>query len=260
VALTPQVPQDIIDIIRGLEQRIRELEKGAPIRNAQISGGQGLKITGGGGIDVDGSGFIFVRDPDGGTTAPFYAGFLARPTYDRPDGKAQPGVAMYRDDGTLAFALYDANPADGYQQYVGIYDRAGNIIVGDDTTSGQGLARPYLGFSLYPVRFGELLPTTSATFEQLFSGQGDKQHPNLSVRAWGATDSGTTGELRVMVNGVQLGATATLPALSFTTYDFAGPVAGTHLTTLSVSIEARRTSGTGNVRVGLVTGARGYQS
>jgi len=266
VALTPQVPQDIIDLIRDLQRRISDLETAAPIRNAQISGGQGLtvnsaagiKVGAGGGVSIGAGGSLTVEDPDGGSSL-FSIGALGA-TFNRPDGTPQPATLLRRDDGTLAFAVYDPVPTvDGYQQYLAVYDRAGNIIAGDDTTSGQGLARPWVAGALYPSRFGELLPTTMAAFEELFAGWLRKQHPYLTVVAWGATDAGTTGELRAVVNGAQLGGTAALPDFSFTAYTFFAPVVGAHLENLRISLEGRRTGGTGNVRVGPL-GVWGEQS
>jgi len=74
VALTPQVPQDIIDLIRDLQRRVSDLETAAPIRNAQISGGQGLTVNSTAGIKVTGGGGITVEAPGTVRSSDFVAG------------------------------------------------------------------------------------------------------------------------------------------------------------------------------------------
>jgi hypothetical protein len=169
-----------------------------------------------------------------------------------PDGTYQPGFILRREDGSLAAALFDPAPAaDGYHQFFALYDRGGNIIVSDDTTSGQGLARPFVGSSFYRTRFADFTAaSTAAAFETLFTSIMSKQHPNLEVGYRASMDTtATTGEVRVMVNGVQHGATTTEGFGVASRYTGSLPVAGTHMSNLVVEIQARRTSATGVLRV-----------
>jgi hypothetical protein len=169
-----------------------------------------------------------------------------------PDGSYQPGFILQREDGSTAAALYDPAPVPGdYHQFFALYDRAGNIIVSDDTTSGQGIARPFVGSVFYRTRYADFaVSSTAAAFETLFTAILPKQHPRLEVGYRASMDTtGTTGEVRVMVNGVQLGTTSTEGFVVATRYTGSLPVAGGHMATLTVEIQARRTSATGALRV-----------
>jgi hypothetical protein len=239
--VTAPIPPDLWQRIEQLiDRRVADAYRSGALRNATISDGGNLTVTGGA---------VKVLSPDGATSA--YWGPVA-PTL--PDGTYQPGWIMYREDGTLAAAMYDPNPDPGgpgdYKQFLALYDRGGSVINSDDTASGQGLARPYLAYPFYRARYADWIGTTSATFETLFRARIPKQHPRLYVRAWASNDTGgATGELRVLVNGVQVGTTQ---ATGFVVAEqVIGPaaVAGAHMDTLVVELQARLATGTGAVRV-----------
>ncbi|MDP5182185.1 hypothetical protein QOZ88_06010 [Blastococcus sp. BMG 814] len=221
-------------------EEVAKFARSGFLRNASISGGDGLTIKDGGALRLE--------------TAAGVESFYVGPVQpDLPDGSPQPGMIVRRNDGTIALHLYDPIPsAEDYNQFLAWRDRAGNVVISDDTDSGQGLARPYLAGAFYPARVQDFLKTTNPAFETIWRERRQKQHPKLYVEAWGATDtSGTTGEVRVMVNGVQLGATQSATAGVVTQYLF-GPAAidGGFGANLSVEIQARRSAGTGNVQVG----------
>jgi hypothetical protein len=206
-------------------------------RGASLSEGD-FTITGG---------TLKVLAPDGGNS--FWLGSIVPAL---PDGSYQPGFILRREDGTLAAALFDPTPVPGdYHQFFALYDRAGNVIVSDDTNSGQGIARPYVPSAFYPSRFADFTASsTAAAFETVFDARVPKQHPCLEVGYRASMDTtGTTGEVRVMVNGVQLGATSTEGFAVASRFTGSFPVAGAHLSQLIVEIQARRTSATGALRV-----------
>jgi hypothetical protein len=116
--------------------------------------------------------------------------------------------------------------------------------------------------AFYRARNVDWPTTTSPTFETIYRAKMPKQHPKLYVRAWVInTVAGATGEIRVMVNGAQLGTTQGTISGTVTESVF-GPaaVAGAHMADLSVEIQARLASGTGAVQVGVSRGAEGSQT
>lgn len=223
-----------------IDERVAKAMRSAPNRNSSLSGGGKFTIRGG----------ALVVEHDSGALSSYIGG--VNPAL--PDGSSQPGFILYREDGSLAAALYDPDPdPDGpgdYKQFFAIYDRGGRIIMSDDTTSGEGLARPYIPGAFYRDRYADWVTTTSGAFETLFTAVIYKQHPQLYVSAYASNDTtGATGELRVTVNGVEWGTVATT-GFSIAQYGFGPtPVDGDHMTPLLVRIQARLTSGAGGVRV-----------
>jgi hypothetical protein len=235
------VPPNFIEQIRRIAQEeVAKLARSATLRNASISKGGRLTIKGGA---------IAVEAADGGLT--FFVGGI---TPSLPDGTYQPGMTLRREDGTLAMALYDPDPdPDGpgdYKQFLALYDRGQRIIMSDDTASGQGLARPWLGATFYRERYADWIGTTSTTWETLFTAYLYKQHPELFVQMWTSNDTpAATGEVRVLVNDVPFGTpAATGFVVSAKTFG-AEPVSGSHMGALEVQIQARVVSGGGAVRV-----------
>lgn len=223
-----------------IDERVAKAMRSAPLRNAGLSSGGRFTIRGGALVVEHASGAL--------------SSYIGGVTPALPDGSSQPGFILYREDGSLAAALYDPDPdpvgPGDYKQFFAIYDRGGDIIVSDDTTSGEGLARPYIPSSFYRARYGDWVTTTSGTFETLFTAVMYKQHPRLYVTAWASNDTvAAAGEVRVTVNGVAWGSVATT-GFGIGSHAF-GPidVPGDLWAPLTVSIQARVTSGGGGVRV-----------
>lgn len=217
----------------------RYIRSGA-LRNSSLTGGS---------LTLRGGVFRMVNVAD--TFNQFYLGPV---TPAQPDGTLQPGWILRRADGSLALSVYDAFPADGpdgVQQAVNWWDRSGQIVVADDTDSGQGLARPFLGGNFGRARYADMgVQTTSGSFETLWIARLTKQQPKLMVTYRATMDTaGTTGETRVLVDGVPLGP-AESQEFVIGTY-FVGPaaVAGAHMSTITVEIQGRRTSASGALRV-----------
>lgn len=238
---SPTPPGLLERILLEVDKRIAQFARSGFLRNARITQG-GITIVGG---------FLRVRN-SADTISQFLVGGL---TPALPDGTLQPGILIRREDGTNALALYDPTPdpssPGGFQQFLAIYDRSGNIIFSDDTNSGQGVARPYVGGAFVRARYADWnIATTSSTFETLWRGEVVKQHPQMSVATLSSMDTaGATGELRVMVDGVQLGSTATIGYAQTTTLFGPGVVAGAHMKVLTVEIQGRRTSAAGALKV-----------
>lgn len=164
------------------------------------------------------------------------------------DGKREFG--LLRDNGR--FVLRTFSTAGG--QAWALHDNNDDIVVSDDGVSGQGLARPSLPWSTRRVRFDTLASTDSATFDGVVdTGFVYKSHPRAYVQVVHcATTSGTTGELRLMLDGVQVGTTQAVSfAVNFV--DF-GPFAvpGSHMSQHRLVLECRRTGGTGRIGADMV--------
>lgn len=256
---SPMAPQDIFDRLRSIERQLQALQTTSPLNNAAMSGrlrmhsggtilvedGR-IDVVGGEGIKVHDLGGFTLEDQDG--TPVTYIGGLTGGQM-RPDGTPQPAFVQYRDDGTVAISVYDPVPGDAYQQFVAIWDRSGNWVLTDDTNSGQGIGRPWLPVPFYRARYTDWPASTSGTFETVWRTVVNKQHPKFFIGVAHTSDaSGTTGEVRVLVDGVQLDATASVGFIVGSTLFGSDPIAGDHMEAVTVEVQARRTAGTGGIR------------
>lgn len=218
-------PDDLISRIKRLEQQVKELRRPSTLGNAALSQGS-----------------FEVRD-DGGNTVLRAGKFLsgADEVY---------GLAAWRDNGSIQFLVWDNGSGDGYWS---LWDEVGNIVVSNDTDSGQGLATPYIPYR--PMPYSEVLTppqsTTSGTFGALHRVHGQKQHPIIRAHLILQADASTTGEVRLAVDGSAISDVQVIDAGEnvYRTIDCA--LAGGHLSFQYVDVEARRVSGAGAIRVGV---------
>jgi hypothetical protein len=245
VTLESAVPADWMDRVQKLvDDRVSAAIAGI-LRNARITGGQGLTVGGGGTFTVAGGRFR-VQYPDnlGGGEAVYSGDIYSGGVY------VGTGFLVQAPDGTdMILARQDL----GGGHRVELYDSGNRIIVGNDATSGQGLARPYLDSAPRLTRYVDWPTFTLATidvWETVHSWSHVKQHPRLEACVYASMDTAATaGEMRIMVDGIQLGSTA---ALAFAQGpNFFGPanVAGAHMAVLDVQVQIRRTTATGAVRL-----------
>ncbi|MEU5872495.1 hypothetical protein AB0A73_13185 [Glycomyces sp. NPDC047369] len=231
--------------LTDLERQVRELQAGRRLEAATIGAG-GLTVKGTGGITVEGGGDLNVKggelrvgDEDGQTQV--YVGPL---TYGGvPAGT---GWTFRRFNGQPVFTLEGSDPE---HQFLAVRDAQGNIVFGDDTVSGQGLARPWLPVPWSGADYTQWPGTTSASFTSVLETTIPRQQPKLYVRIRHTADaSGTTGELRLMFGGTQLGATVSVGfTVSYAELTVDLPP-GTFGETMNLAVEGRRTAGTGAVR------------
>lgn len=223
---------------KKIDDSVAKFARSGFLRNASISDG-GLTIKGG---------FLQLIDKVLGVSL-FYVGPVSP---NKADGTPQQGWIVRRADGTIVLQLFDAFPTDmggALNQALNWRDRAGNVVLADDTNGGVGLARPHLASAFYPTRTQDFLKSTAAAFETVLRARVEKQQPKLYVEAWGWADaSGTTGQIQVLVNGVALGTAQSVNNTAVGLFTF-GPatVAGNFSDTLNVEIQVKRTAGTGNV-------------
>jgi hypothetical protein len=161
-------------------------------------------------------------------------------------GGVSQGWVFRRDTGASVFDL-GGTPGD---QFWALRDEQGNVLFGDDTASGQGIASPYIPIPFVPA--SSTVPadtTTSGSFATLQTSLYIKQHPKVIVEVLcRASDGTTSGEVQLIkATGEVLGLfTVTLGAFAFTVF---GPVAvpGAHLAQMELQIQGRRTAGAGTI-------------
>lgn len=217
-------PTNLLDTIMRLERELAEVRKRAGLGNAVSRGS-----------------FRFLDDAG---DMRIYFGPVVY------GGSTTTGWILKRASGGNVFEL-GGSAVDN--QFWALRDEQGNIIVGDDAATGQGLARPYV-----PIPFvsgAAAVPTdttTSATFTGLLSARYTKQHPRLKARILcRASDGTTTGEVQIVkVGGAQIGTTVTVTA-GFYGLLTIGPadVDGTHMEEMELEVQARRTAGAGTIGV-----------
>lgn len=164
------------------------------------------------------------------------------------DGKREFGIL--RDNGTYVLRTFST----AGQQAWALHDNTNNVIAGDDGVSGQGLARPALAWPTRRTRFDTLPSSDSGSFETVVdTGYVYKQHPLAYAQIVHCSSvSGTTGEVRLMLDGVQVGTTQTVSfAQTFVTI---GPfaISGTHMSQHRLTLDCRRTAGAGRVGADMV--------
>lgn len=233
----PAQREDLGDWIASVERRLSLLAGRSQIRPGQTSA-----ITAD--ITIGPARALLVQNA-AGTTAQFLLG---------QDG-SQRVARFYRADGSIAFSVATSTAAP---QAATIWDLNGQPVVQDDVTSG-GLARPYIPSPFVPARTADWLSTTSATFEDIWRATILKINPMETVTIGHIADASTAGEVRVTVAGTATGATTTVGTTQTSTT--IGPFAlpGAQESQVELRVQARRTSGAGNVRCAVLA-ATGYHS
>lgn len=235
---TPNLPTDITDTLRTMQDQIRELQGRVSTRPAQntISGGP-VAVTGGGSFDVYPSGQV----PGSGYTV-FSVGL-----WTSPEGVTSYGTGTRRDDGTPAFAIGGNSVGSG--QMVRIFARSGTPIVMDDAFASGFLGRPWVPVPLQPG-----VPVTAGTWTTTHAGQLLVQHAVLSYQISVFAPASTTIQAQILLQGpsgdVQIGSTMTVVGgISGTETPFTGRVPiGTdhaHGGAWNVRVQGQRTVGTG---------------
>lgn len=186
----------------GLWERVRKIAadevakfmRSGFLRNASITGG-GLTIRGGGSLKV------MHPESRGGGLGVYFGDTVSAIT-----GNYQGTGLLVQDPAGLDIATFRSDENSGIPLAI-LWDGQQNNVVLTDNVTGQGLARPYIGGTGQPARYDDWTVQTSSTeFETVFTADGYHQHSGML--AWArcsTTAAGTTGEMRVMVDGQQLG-------------------------------------------------------
>ena len=225
----PQLPEDIIDRLTQMERRIQQLSTAVNTRPA-------LNTVSGGGVEITDGGYLYVRPPSGGA-AIFAAGKWTGSEY---------GLAMRRQTGELAMSLYNGDGTATSLQPLRIYDAGGHEIVSDDVGNG-GLARPWLNMLPPQDTTVTRWPQTTVTtaFTTIAVSYNIVWQPKMRLLVNTRTSSGATGQVQVLVNGVQWGSVVTAPS----DFDYTGLIGADFGSQVKVEIQALVTSASGTVYV-----------
>jgi hypothetical protein len=234
-------PSWLGDLRRLIQEEIAAFAGSGFLRNASISGGAGLTIADGGKFRAE-----YPKDVATSGQPLFYLGRIVDAVTGEYLGT---GMLLQAPDGTdMMTVRTDAKFGTTMHN---VCDSGGRIIVSNDAATGQGLARPYVPAGFYRQRYADWsVQTTAGAWEGLWKGEIVKQHPRLSVAVQvSTTASDTTGEVRVLVDGAQLGAVQSVGFALAVKLIGPAAVAGDHMKVLTVEIQGQRTAGTGGLKV-----------
>lgn len=237
------IPADDSYLVRrleALEAVVKQFMAARTLEAATIGAG-GLTITGGGSLELTTTDQVVL-----------YVG-----NRDIPDGsgRTQQAFIVWRDDGTAALAMADLGTVMGHthQQALVWFDRTGNTVFADDTTGGVGIASPYVPVGSFVDITTPTATTTSTSFQALQWADCFQQHPKVTASVLVSTPSGTTGQVRMTVGGVQIGLPVTIPSNSFGEFivDPAVWPSGSYTfqSRVIVQLEAKTTAGAGAIGV-----------
>lgn len=243
MAKLPETGPSLAREIRYHKRQLRRLGTASPFtRSGATVTGEGttevdgnLSIAGQGRISLGTGGSIELDDKQGRVV--MYAGGFTTNGF---------GLTLTRLNGVNALVFADNDPNNETTQRISLLDSSGYSLFTEDT-SGTGAAWP-----LAPIVFaGMSWPTwdnnTTATFATVSSGVTYKSSPRFVIGVQHICDAATTGEVRLMVNGTQLGATAAVAASAINSATFGTPAAlpGNIGDSVTINVQTRVTSGTG---------------
>lgn len=158
------------------------------------------------------------------------------------------GLLLQQPDGT-DLAQFRTDEETG-NSVAALHDSDGTAVISLDTVGGKGLSRPLLDHPFHRHRWSDLTVTAATTeFETLWAARFFKLHMRLHVGVRSGMDTaGTFGQLRVLVNGEQLGDVVTRPFANDVTL-ITGVPPGAIGDWLVVEIQGRRNGASGALRV-----------
>lgn len=258
---------DLMSIIKDHSRRLRKLET-APRLSAASVGEGGLRFYDGGSATFENGGGITIKDGaawrvEGTGRGEFASGgsLLFRDHQGREyayvGGMSTNGFGMFltRINGSQALLFVDDDPENETVQRIRLQDLNGLPLVSEDPGGGGLLSWPLVPFTTYCDDYTKWGAVTDAAFKSIAGARQYKHSPRLQVQVRHTTDAGdTTGEIRVMVNGAQMGATQPVGfVINTTSFGPATiPASVEWGQVVEVVVEARRTAGTGAVRAEIV--------
>jgi hypothetical protein len=159
------------------------------------------------------------------------------------------GMTLTRLNGQAALVFADNDPVNETTQRINLYDSNGaSLFVEDKNGAGAG-------WPLAPVAFAGLSwpqwdSNNTATFTTVATALTYKASPRFVINVQHICDAGTSGEVRLTINGTQVGSTATSAALTVNNTAFGTPAAlpGNVGDPMTINVDTRVTSGTGACR------------
>ncbi|HJQ00074.1 MAG TPA: hypothetical protein VJ851_00610 [Jatrophihabitans sp.] len=238
----PAGPDDLARRVADLEKLVQRLQAVNTFNAATIDKGT-LKVINGGSFQV--------IDPSTGTVI----AYIGQLPFNDGSGRTQGGVVLSRADGSVALELGDFGliPGHTFQQALQWKSRLGQIVIADDTVSGNGLAIPYIPAGVFEDLTAPTNTTTSATFVGMQWADTYQQHPKVTASVLVQVPSGNQADIRMTVSGQQIGSIITVGSGSFGQFTIPAAAwpAGTYTfgQRTVVQLEARRTVGTGAIGV-----------
>lgn len=229
-------PSNLFDLYRQLRKEFAEFRKNVGLSSAILRKG---------GLSLLEDAFLRMVDDLG-----------VEIVYIGPDGAGRQMIRIRREGGADILYTYAAITGT---QFWALTDADSNIIMSDDAVSQQGIARPSVPIETRIARWDNLPSTDQAEFETVTdTGFFFKQQPFLHAQLLTCTTNpGTSGEARLMLDGVQVGSIVPVAfSLNFASATFVVP--GSHMSQHRLELECRRTAGTGRVGASMVV--RGEQS
>lgn len=231
------VPPGYLEQLRRMmREEIAAYARSGSSRNMSIGEGGALTIRGG---------LLQILHPiaDGGGVGAYFG-----PQWSAGDGSYQGTGILVQDSNGADIFTARSDQATGNPICI-VWDAAQHAVIATDG-SGQGLGRPHIPFVFYSARYTDTPQvTTAGSFETLWTASCYKVNPAVYVAAAAVSDVGTTGEVRVLVNGAQIDVTGNVTSVSVSHAFGPDVVAGDPSTFLTIEIQARVTSGAGAVRV-----------
>ncbi|MFF2612699.1 hypothetical protein [Kitasatospora sp. NPDC058046] len=232
------VPLDILDRLRQLEDQVRQLSGRAQMRPAMDQILAGDVVVGEGGT-------FKVNTLTGGLQ--FYVGKMGQAN---PDGSEQRGLLAYRQDGTQAIAVGRTTTVQAHPQAIVMSDARGGTIFAEDVFGG-GLAAPVFGADgWYGYTEVPQWTTTSSSWATCMTLPWRKQHPQVQGHYLArCSDAATAGEIRLLDGVGSVIASVTLNAGDYIVGSVTGPISGAHLSSQNLVWQARVSAGSGTVGV-----------
>ncbi|MFZ3472269.1 hypothetical protein ACODT3_15025 [Streptomyces sp. 4.24] len=224
----PQLPEDIIDRLTAMERRIQQLSTAVNTRPA-------LNTVSGGALKISDGGSLSVEEPGG--TRILGVGFWSSTEY---------GMEIKRQSGKTALSIRNGS-VNTYDQAFRIFDAYNHEIFSDDVVTG-GLARPWLAMLPPQDTATARWPQTNATgWTTIARSFNPLWQPRLRVYCYTAAAAGVTGQVRILVDGVQWGDPVTTGAIFDRTEKVTDDFTGRFGSLVKVEVQAMVTGGTGLV-------------
>ncbi len=225
-----------------------------------VNDGGALAVHGGGGIEVNDGGGLVVND--GGSAQVRGGGQLQILTYDNAGVLLRLGFLPDMDKPQNGFVIRSVGPGGEYtvldladrsndglplHQVLSIRDTDGIAVLAPDALSGKGLANPHVS-DVTLVNTNVLLwpQTTNTGWTTIAHAYMEIQNPKLTWQIEHTAD--TSGQIRVLLDGAQVGSGVEPVSSSFGTWSTdAGLPAGVAIGDVKlVELQARVTGGSGS--------------
>lgn len=259
---------DYMRRLERLEREVEQLRSARRLEHATIGQG-GLRVRGEGGITLQDGGGLLVES--GGDIEVLDGGqvILRYPTdrggdvvtilgdiFDVASGEfLGTGLLVQQPNGFDIIQIRTDEDAGSR-----FFLRSGdNLLVLTTAADGFGLDRPYLEVPMYPNDSSGDTTTSSTSFEPKWTGRFRHTHPAMQVQIKAAVTGSPLpqGEMRLMLNGVQIGNTETVTSNFSDFFDFGSgdhdvaPAGMGHYEFQQINIECRISSGTGTLHTSM---------